>query len=163
MLSMAQGYDVCESQLMSDWSSLVAVARKPGKSLEQIHIFVLAHVLRRPIIVYGVKMVMSISGEPLGTVNFDGRLLLFKYLNYCFFLTGVYLPLLWEANFCWQSPLALGYTRGHFSALVASGNVHRFHDEGIYLPLVDYQGHTLPVHYLTEQEVITGMYVLCAV
>lgn len=136
MLSTAQGYDVCESQLMSDWSSLGALARKPGKSLEQIHIFVLAHVLRRPIIVYGVKVVMNINGEPLGTVNFD----------------GIYLPLLWEANFCWQSPLALGYTRGHFSALVGSRGLHRSHDQGIYLPLVDYQGHTLPVHYLTEQE-----------
>ena len=82
MLSIAQGYDVCESQLMSDWSSLVTVARKPGKSLEQIHIFVLAHVLRRPVIVYGVKVVMSISGEPLGTVNFHGKILLLVYLHY---------------------------------------------------------------------------------
>ena len=80
MLSTAQGYDVCESQLMSDWSSLGALARKPGKSLEQIHIFVLAHVLRRPIIVYGVKVVMNINGEPLGTVNFDGRLFMLIFL-----------------------------------------------------------------------------------
>ncbi|KAF4533526.1 hypothetical protein B566_EDAN001011 [Ephemera danica] len=31
---------------------------------------------------------------------------------------GVYLPLLLEPSFCSKSPLALGYTRGHFSALV---------------------------------------------
>ena len=67
--------------------------------------------------------------------------------------TGIYLPLLWEANFCWRSPLALGYTRGHFSALVGIRSVNVSHGQGIYLPLVDYQGHTLPVHYLTEQEV----------
>ena len=70
----------------------------------------------------------------------------------CYFI-GIYLPLLWEANFCWRSPLALGYTRGHFSALVGSRSINGSHDQGIYLPLVDYQGHTLPVHYLTEQEV----------
>lgn len=32
--------------------------------------------------------------------------------------TGIYLPLLWEPEFCCKSPLCLGYTRGHFSALV---------------------------------------------
>ncbi len=31
----------------------------------------------------------------------------------------MYLPLLWEPSFCCRSPIALGYTRGHFSALVA--------------------------------------------
>ena len=31
---------------------------------------------------------------------------------------GVYLPLLWERSFCTRSPIALGYTRGHFCALV---------------------------------------------
>ena len=31
---------------------------------------------------------------------------------------GVYLPILWERSFCTRSPVALGYTRGHFCALV---------------------------------------------
>ena len=31
----------------------------------------------------------------------------------------MYLPLLWDPPFCSRSPIALGYTRGHFSALVA--------------------------------------------
>lgn len=35
-----------------------------------------------------------------------------------YYVLGVYLPLLWEPSFCWKSPIALGYTRGHFSALV---------------------------------------------
>ena len=33
-------------------------------------------------------------------------------------ISGVYLPLLWEPSFCSRSPIALGYTRGHFCALV---------------------------------------------
>lgn len=28
------------------------------------------------------------------------------------------MPLLWEPSFCSRSPIALGYTRGHFCALV---------------------------------------------
>jgi ubiquitin thioesterase ZRANB1 len=43
-------------------------------------------------------------------------------------LPGVYLPLLWDQSFCWKSPLTLGYTRGHFSALVPR------------VPFVDYGG-----------------------
>ena len=72
LLSLAQGYVADESQLSADWSSLISAARKPRKSLEQIHIFVLSHVLRRPIIVYGVRVVLGASGDPLGTVNFNG-------------------------------------------------------------------------------------------
>ena len=30
----------------------------------------------------------------------------------------MYLPLIWEPSFCFKSPIALGYTRGHFTALV---------------------------------------------
>ncbi|VDM27935.1 unnamed protein product [Hydatigera taeniaeformis] len=30
----------------------------------------------------------------------------------------VYLPLLWESSFCSRDPVVLGYTRGHFTALV---------------------------------------------
>lgn len=44
-----------------------------GASLEQTHIFALAHILRRPIIVYGVKYVKSFRGETLGFANFQGR------------------------------------------------------------------------------------------
>ena len=49
-----------------------------------------------------VKYVKSWRGENLGLAKFE----------------GVYLPLLWEASFCYRSPMALGYTRGHFCALV---------------------------------------------
>ena len=78
---------------------------------------------------------------------------------------GVYLPLLWEQSFCWKSPLALGYTRGHFSALVpletdsddnlgAGANLDTSDDTQIvYLPLTDSTGKVLPVHFITPLEV----------
>ena len=76
---------------------------------------------------------------------------------------GVYLPLLWDASFCWHTPIALAYTRGHFSALVSMASSqtseagvwsNRSCDGHItYLPLVDSEGRMLPIHFLTEQEV----------
>ena len=46
-----------------------------GSSLEQIHIFALAHILRRPIIVYGIKYVKSYQGDNIGLARFQGMFL----------------------------------------------------------------------------------------
>lgn len=86
-----------ETQWEEDWATLLSLASQPGASLEQLHIFVLAHIFRRPIIVYGVKYVKSFRGEDIGYARFE----------------GLYLPLLWEQSFCIRSPIALGYTRGN--------------------------------------------------
>lgn len=78
---------------------------------------------------------------------------------------GVYLPLLWEQSFCWKSPIALGYTRGHFSALVAmendgygnrgaGANLNTDDDVTVtFLPLVDSERKLLHIHFLSAQEV----------
>lgn len=57
---------------LRDISSLSSRSQ-PGASLEQTHIFVLAHILRRPIIVYGVKYYKSFRGETLGYTRFQGE------------------------------------------------------------------------------------------
>lgn len=145
--SHAQGFSLDEEQLRQDWGAVVALADQKGKSLEQMHVFCLAHILRRPVAVYGVKIVKNFRGENLGFANFE----------------GVYLPLLWESSFCWKSPVALAYTRGHFSALVSIAPTHpsiagawsnRSCERHVtYLPLVDCEGRLLPVHFLSEQEI----------
>lgn len=85
-----------------------------------------------------------------------------------FTTVGIYLPLLWESSFCWRSPIALAYTRGHFSALVSIA--HRDYstkcvstddwsnkmsqdNHVTYLPLVNADGKLLPLHFLSELEV----------
>ncbi|XP_062320298.1 ubiquitin thioesterase ZRANB1-like isoform X2 [Osmerus eperlanus] len=141
-------FSLREEQWQEDWAFILSLASQPGASLEQTHIFVLAHILRRPIIVYGVKYYKSFRGETLGYTRFQ----------------GVYLPLLWEQSFCWKSPIALGYTRGHFSALVAMEN-DGFDNRGAganlntdddvtvtFLPLVDSDRKLLHVHFLSAQE-----------
>ncbi|XP_046383384.1 ubiquitin thioesterase trabid isoform X2 [Ischnura elegans] len=143
-----------ECQWEEDWAGLLSLAAQPGSSLEQLHVFALAHVLRRPIIVYGVKYVRSFRGEALGYARFE----------------GVYLPLLWDPGFCWKSPVALGYTRGHFSALVATepysaaqlgmglglgvGAVGAEEEDlqMAFLPLMTQDHSLLPVHFLTQAE-----------
>lgn len=50
-----------------------------GASLEQTHIFCLSHILRRPIIVYGIKYVKSFRGETLGYARFQGMSYIFFY------------------------------------------------------------------------------------
>lgn len=62
-----------ETQWDEDWSTLLSLASQPGSSLEQLHIFALAHILRRPIVVYGVKYVKSFRGEDIGYARFEGN------------------------------------------------------------------------------------------
>ncbi|KAL1432184.1 hypothetical protein MTO96_013518 [Rhipicephalus appendiculatus] len=73
-------FSLDEAQWQEDWATLVSLAAQPGSALEQMHVFTLAHVLRRPIVVYGVKYVKSFRGEALGYARFE----------------GIYIPLLWE-------------------------------------------------------------------
>ncbi|CRK95779.1 CLUMA_CG009236, isoform A [Clunio marinus] len=131
-----------ETQWEEGWSTLLSLASQPGASLEQLHIFVLAHIFRRPIIVYGVKYVKSFRGEDIGYARFE----------------GLYLPLLWEQSFCIRSPIALGYTRGHFSALVPSEPYQRLdsareeEEDVTFLPLMDCENKLIPIHFLSQSE-----------
>uniref|UniRef100_W5K1C2 ubiquitinyl hydrolase 1 n=1 Tax=Astyanax mexicanus TaxID=7994 RepID=W5K1C2_ASTMX len=68
-------FSLREEQWQEDWAFILSLASQPGASLEQTHIFVLAHILRRPIIVYGVKYYKSFRGETLGYTRFQGELL----------------------------------------------------------------------------------------
>lgn len=136
-------YELAETQWEIDWAGLLSLANQPGSSLEQIHIFALSHIMRRPIIVYGVKFVKSFRGEDIGYARFE----------------GLYLPMLWEQSFCIKSPIALGYTRGHFSALVPTEPYSRIDaarddaEDVTFLPLMDCEQKLLPIHFLTQNEV----------
>ena len=111
------------------------------QSLEESHIFVLANVLRRPIIVYGVPKARSFSTEgSMQNINFH----------------GVYLPLLWGSQLCHKPPLCLGYGISHFTALVPSGS----QQQQLVVPLTDNSGHVLPIHFLVRAEKQNTFYLL---
>ncbi|XP_014222757.1 ubiquitin thioesterase trabid isoform X1 [Trichogramma pretiosum] len=150
--SLLLDFTLEETQWQDDWENLLSTAAQPGSALEQLHVFVLAHILRRPIIVYGVKYVKSFRGEDIGYARFE----------------GVYLPLFWDSTFCHRSPIALGYTRGHFSALVPiepyssripalASNVTGSNSpvtqlQTTFMPLMDRERKLLPIHFLIQSE-----------
>jgi len=72
------------------------------QSLEELHVFVLSHVLRRPIIVIAESMLRDASGSALAPIPF----------------AGVYLPVECPRSKCHRSPLLLAYYASHFSPLV---------------------------------------------
>ena len=129
-----------------EWQQIVNQA-KPNmsgqhQSLEESHIFVLANILRRPIIVYGIPKARSFStGGTMQNINFH----------------GVYLPLLWGSQLCHKPPLCLGYGMGHFTALVSSGNNRQ---QQLVVPLTDNIGHVLPIHFLLQAEKHNTFYLL---
>ncbi|XP_050172489.1 tumor necrosis factor alpha-induced protein 3 isoform X2 [Myiozetetes cayanensis] len=111
--------------------------RLPYNALEEIHIFILANILRRPVIVLADKVVRSLeSGSSFAPLN----------------VGGVYLPLLWPPEECYRYPIVLGYDNMHFTPLVT------LKDSGPEIravPLVtNEQGRfeDLSVHFLTDAE-----------
>uniref|UniRef100_A0A914VPE7 ubiquitinyl hydrolase 1 n=1 Tax=Plectus sambesii TaxID=2011161 RepID=A0A914VPE7_9BILA len=139
LLAKGMQYSLDENQFIRDWDYILKLASKPGSALEQAHVFALAHIVRRPIIVYGVRIVKSYRGEHLDYARFE----------------GVYLPLLWESSFCSRSPICLGYTRGHFVALAPMEppgfrRATRLDARSryVHLPLQDGDGKLLPVHFI---------------
>jgi len=78
------------------------------ESLEEFHVFVLAHVLRRPIIVVAEMMLKDLSGSALAPIPF----------------AGIYLPLECKPSKCHRSPLLLAYHASHFSPLVCMQHAH---------------------------------------
>ncbi|XP_059128672.1 tumor necrosis factor alpha-induced protein 3 isoform X1 [Peromyscus eremicus] len=129
-----------------EWDSLVKMASadtpaaRSGlqyNSLEEIHIFVLSNILRRPIIVISDKMLRSLeSGSNFAPLK----------------VGGVYLPLHWPAQECYRYPIVLGYDSQHFVPLVT------LKDSGPEIravPLVSRDRgrfEDLKVHFLTDPE-----------
>ena len=74
------------------------------ESLEDIHVFVLAHVLRRPIIIIADEFLYGFGGEAIAPIPFG----------------GIYLPLECDPSTCHKSPLVLAFDSAHFSPLVPS-------------------------------------------
>ncbi|XP_032750831.1 tumor necrosis factor alpha-induced protein 3 isoform X1 [Rattus rattus] len=129
-----------------EWDNLVKMASadtpaaRSGlqyNSLEEIHIFVLSNILRRPIIVISDKMLRSLeSGSNFAPLK----------------VGGIYLPLHWPAQECYRYPIVLGYDSQHFVPLVT------LKDSGPEIravPLVNRERgrfEDLKVHFLTDPE-----------
>uniref|UniRef100_A0A6J0SLK7 ubiquitinyl hydrolase 1 n=2 Tax=Pogona vitticeps TaxID=103695 RepID=A0A6J0SLK7_9SAUR len=129
-----------------EWENLIKMASAETSvaqgglqynSLEEIHIFVLVNILRRPIIVVADRMIRSLqSGSSFSPLN----------------VGGIYLPLHWPPEECYRYPIVLGYDSMHFTPLVV------LKDSGPEIravPLVTCERgkfEDLKVHFLTDSE-----------
>nr|XP_057910047.1 OTU domain-containing protein 7B isoform X2 [Doryrhamphus excisus] len=103
------------------------------ESLEEFHVFVLAHVLNRPIVVVADTMLRDSGGEAFAPIPFG----------------GIYLPLEVAAAKCHRSPLVLAYDQAHFSALVPMEQKD-ISKEQVVIPLTDSEHKMLPLHFAVD-------------
>ncbi|XP_061884698.1 OTU domain-containing protein 7B isoform X1 [Entelurus aequoreus] len=103
------------------------------ESLEEFHVFVLAHVLKRPIVVVADTMLRDSGGEAFAPIPFG----------------GIYLPLEVAAAKCHRSPLVLAYDQAHFSALVPMEQKDSSNEQ-VVIPLTDSEHKMLPLHFAVD-------------
>ncbi|XP_077329165.1 OTU domain-containing protein 7A [Lithobates pipiens] len=103
------------------------------ESLEEFHVFVLAHILRRPIVVVADTMLRDSGGEAFAPIPFG----------------GIYLPLEVPPNRCHCSPLVLAYDQAHFSALVSMEQKDQQREQAV-IPLTDSEHRLLPLHFAVD-------------
>lgn len=105
--------------------------------LDEFHIFVLSNVLRRPVFLYSPpKLFSQDEGVTLQVVEFY----------------GLYLPLLWNPEYCIKDPLPIVYNNGHFSALTIIDDRKEYTDGCLLFPLCDYYYQDLPIRFMNERE-----------
>ncbi|EFO21481.1 hypothetical protein LOAG_07006 [Loa loa] len=108
-------------------------AEQVYESLESIHVFALAHILKRPIIVVSDTVLRNAVGEELSPIPFG----------------GIYLPLECPSNQCHRSPLVLCYDSAHFSALVTMRHTTSNSLQSI-IPVTDRNHILLPLHFSVD-------------
>ena len=104
--------------------------------LEAIHIFTLANILARPIIVLSNRNVFSLNGEALQNDT----------------LGGIYLPLLVNPAEVYKSPILLVYNANHFMPLVSQLSVRNEVPTDLYVPLVRRKLDPLKIHFLLPDQ-----------
>ncbi|XP_041981075.1 OTU domain-containing protein 7B-like [Aricia agestis] len=135
----AAGLRLSEAEWRREWADAVRAAsaeprpRAPAAAphyaaLEHLHVFALAHVMRRPVIVFADVALRDYSGEPVAPIPFG----------------GIYLPLELPPSQCGRCPVLLAYDAGHFSALVPTEPLPR---DGARVPLEDHAGNHMPIRF----------------
>ncbi|XP_040285140.1 tumor necrosis factor alpha-induced protein 3 isoform X1 [Bufo bufo] len=105
--------------------------------LEEIHIFVLANILRRSIIVLADNMFRSLeSGSSFSPLN----------------VGGIYLPLHWPAQECYKYPIILGYDSQHFAPLVTMKDTGPEIRAVLLVFSENGRFEDMKVHFLTDHE-----------
>jgi len=149
-----RGSEMTAEGLEREWQMIVSEAspkpvnesapRKQFKFLGQMHVFVMAHILRRPIIVYAESKARDLATEEsIFQLPEDER------------MDGIYLPLLLPNEATRNDPLVLAFHSSHFTPLVATLpfklDDEEFEGYSAFFPIVDVNKVPLPVHYINEE------------
>ncbi|CAG5124230.1 unnamed protein product [Candidula unifasciata] len=126
---------------ISDLDSTTKSLAVPHRFLEGIHIYIVANILRRPIIVVTNSIVTSVAGHDLQENH----------------IGGVYLPLEWAPIECCKTPIILGYSLNHFCPLLSEtqsefGGSQQEKKDVHMFPLVASDLSFLLVRYLKNEE-----------
>ncbi|XP_022294092.2 tumor necrosis factor alpha-induced protein 3-like isoform X3 [Crassostrea virginica] len=111
-------------------------------SLEGIHLYVLANILRRPIIVLADRKARSVYGQSMQKDS----------------IGGIYLPLEWKPTEISKSPITIAYSMNHFSPLLPQRNVHdgRATDSEYVIPLVYHDFEPIALRFMLYAEEALG-------
>lgn len=108
----AENYEISANQIDSEWNQLIdntSTAISNGgmyRSLEAIHIYGLAQMLKKVIIVFSGKMLLDLDGIPFVPID----------------IGGIYVPNL-VATTQIEDPILIGYDEGHFTTLKVAENI----------------------------------------
>ncbi|KAJ8315296.1 hypothetical protein KUTeg_007446 [Tegillarca granosa] len=129
-----------------EWESVINAASDlqasgPGLQytmLESIHLYVVANILKRPIIVLGDNKARTIHGQSIQENN----------------LLGIYLPLEWSHSDVSRCPIIIGYSFNHFTPLVSQENTPdgRAIDGEYVVPLILSDQTQIPLKFLLANE-----------
>ena len=112
-------------------------AQLPYDFLEQFHVFVLANILQRPVIIVGEPYLRSLTGDYIEPNDF----------------VGVYLPLLWRPYMCLPAPIVLAFLMDHFLPLSSCSRGSGDDSSQVWaVPLVTASMEPLRVHFLLPSE-----------
>lgn len=92
----------------------------PYKSLEEFHIYALANMLRRPIMIISNDKIRNLEGASLQPQ----------------LVSGLYLPLDWDPSLCCKFPIVLGFYHSHFFPLVHTAPEDEKDEVDLMVPLI---------------------------
>ena len=109
----------------------------PYTFLESIHLYILANILRRPIILLADSRARNLLGESMQESD----------------IGGIYLPLEWNHAECQKNPIVIGYNMNHFAPLIGQESTQKDNTSKPYAcPMVTNELQSLKIHFLLPGE-----------
>ena len=112
-----------------EWNNLKELIYDKHAFLDAIHVFIIANIIRRPIIIYGSPNIKDIQENNM---------------------IGIYLPLLWKGSETDKNPITIYFTGNHFMPLIPCDiNIERYFNISL---MNNDNTKLLPLKFLNEEE-----------